>query len=184
MAHANNAQLIEWNGASLAVDRLITWYWTYNTLIHSVALGDVDGDGKVEIVTGGTYSMGQSVAQLCVWDGATLALENVKTWLWYWGAYIYSVALGDVDGDGKSEIVTGGSYYDQTIMRNIAQLRVWDGATIALENDKAWYWTGNTDINSVALGNVDADSQVEIVTGGYYRDGTRNIAQLIVWGLI
>ncbi len=49
----NVAQLIEWNGANLAVDRLTTWYWTSNTVINSVALGDVDGDGQIEVVTGG-----------------------------------------------------------------------------------------------------------------------------------
>ena len=84
-----------------------------------------------------------------------------------------------MDGDGKVEIVTGGFYNDGT--RNIAQLCVWDGATLALENIKTWYWTNDTDIYSVAVGDVDGDGKNEIVTGGYYNDGTRNIAQLCVW---
>ena len=36
-------------------------------------------------------------------------------------------------------------------------------------------------INSVALGDVDGDRQTEIVTGGYFNDGSRNVAQLIEW---
>ena len=64
-------------------------------------------------------------AQLCVWDGATLTLENVKTWYWTSNTVIYSVAVGDVDDDSEAEIVTGGTYNDGT--RANAQLCVWDG---------------------------------------------------------
>ncbi len=79
MVHANVAQLCVWNGSSLALESVKTWYWTGNTVINSVVLGDVDGDGQVEIVTGGYYNDGsRNIAQLCVWNGSSLALENVR----------------------------------------------------------------------------------------------------------
>jgi hypothetical protein len=144
-----------------------------------VAVGDVDNDGSVEIVTGGDYHDGTRLAtQLCVWDGATLALEGVKSWYWTSDTYINSVAVGDVDNDGSVEIVTGGAYWDGTGYN--AQLGVWSGA-LALEGVQTWHWTGNTIITSVAVGDVDNDGQTEIVTGGSYDDGTRNVAQLCVW---
>ena len=66
--------------------------------------------------------------------------------------------------------------------RNRAQLCVWDGSTLALEEVTTWYWTGNTYINSVAVADVDGDGQTEIVTGGLcYVFPNRN-AQLCVWG--
>jgi len=37
-------------------------------------------------------------------------------------------------------------------------------------------------INSVVVGNVDGDAAVEVVTGGYFNDGVRDIAQLTLWG--
>ena len=172
------AQLCVWNGATLALENIKTWYWTTSTYVYSVAVGNVDGDSQVEIVTGGNYYDGaREVAQLCVWNGGTLALENVKAWYWTGNTEIWSVAIGNVDGDGQMEIVTGGNYYDGT--RTNAQLCVWNGVTVVLENVQTWYWTGNTNIRSVAVGNVDGDSWVEIVTGGYYYDGARNVASYV-----
>jgi hypothetical protein len=174
------AQLCIWDGASLTLENVQTWYWTSHTRIYSVAIGDVDGDAQMELVTGGTYSDGTHVvAQLCIWNGATLAFENVKTWYWTSHTYIDSVAVGDVDGDGSMEIVSGGYYWDGS--RYIAQLCVWSGATLASEDIKTWFWTDDTSIDSVAVGDVDGDGSMEIVTGGRYWDGSRDVAQLCVW---
>ena len=40
---------------TLSVDRLTSWYWTDDTQITSMALGDVDGDGQIEVVTAGHF---------------------------------------------------------------------------------------------------------------------------------
>ena len=79
--------------------------------------------------------------QLWVWDGATLALKKNIEWTWApninGASYVSSVAIEDVDDDGKNEISTGG-YNDGT--RNVAQLCVWNGATLVLKNVETWYW--------------------------------------------
>jgi len=130
-------------------------------------------------VTGGYYVGLGNVAQLCVWDGATLTLENVKTWQWGYGTSIYSVALGDVDGDGKEEIVSGGLYVG---LGNVAQLCVWDGATLTLKVFENWQWGNSVSIASVALGDVYGDGKVEVATGGGYSTTTvGSFAQLCVW---
>jgi hypothetical protein len=174
------AQLCVWNGATLGLERVQSWYWTGNTNIRSVVVDDVDGDWKTEIVTGGYYHDGsRNCAQLCVWNGATLGLERVQHWYTTGNTAIFSVAVGDANGDGLAEIVTGGGYNDGT--RVVAQLCVWYGSNLNLEEVKNWYWTGNTQIWSVGVGDVDGDGISEIVTGGYYYDGTRDVAQLCVW---
>jgi hypothetical protein len=175
------AQLCIWDGASLALEGVRTWYWTGDTGIESVAIGDVDADPALEIVTGGWYYDGTRYqAQLCVWDGASLALEGVRTWYWTGETSILSLDIGDVDADPALEIVTGGYYDDGTRYR--AQLCVWDGATLALENVRIWYWTDDTTIWAVDIGDTNGGGDIEIVTGGYYRDGAgRKRAQLCVW---
>ncbi len=163
------------------LENVKTWYWTGSTKISSVMVGQVDGAGGFEIVTAGTYNDGyRDVAQLCVWDGATLSLKNVKTWYWTSSTIINSVADGNVDGDSEMEIVTGGLYYDGS--RFVAQLCIWNGATLTLEDVKTWYWTANTVINSVITGNIDSDNSEEIITGGYYFNTVITSAQMTVWG--
>jgi len=108
-----------------------------------------------------------------------LAVEDISTWYWTSDTEINSVVVADVDDDSDMEIVTGGYFNDGT--RDVAQLLVWDGKTLEVEPLTVWYWTGDTRINSVAIGNVDADVSEEIVTGGYFDDGVILNAQLVVW---
>ena len=175
-----NAQLVVWNGATLAFENVRTWFWTSNTYIESVAVGNVDADADVEIVTGGSFFDGtRDNAQLVVWNGATLAFENVRTWFWASDTYIESVAVGNVDADAGIEIVTGGSYFDNTI--DNAQLVVWTGASLALENIKTWNGGAySAIITSVAYGDVNNDAVVDIVTGGTQFDGIRSNAQITI----
>ena len=172
------AQLVVWDGATLTVENIMSWYWTGDTRINSVAVADVDGDDDMEIVTGGYYTDGVRIAQMVTWDGTTLAVEDITTWYWTSDTEINSVVAENVDDDANIEIVTGGYFNDGD--RDVAQLVTWNGADLAVENIRTWYWTGDTRINSVAVADVDGDDDMEIVTGGYYTDGVR-IAQLVTW---
>ena len=175
-----NAQLAVWNAATLALINVVSWYWTSETQISSVAIGDVNGDGNKEIVTGGSYFDGTFFnSQLAVWNGNTLGLINVKTWRWTSDTQISSVAVANITGTTGLSIITGGSYFDGT--RQNAQLTVWNGVTLALENVRTWFWNSNTYINSVAVGNITGSSSLSIVTGGSFNDGTRLNSQLVVW---
>ena len=127
--------------SAMTLKKVATWFWGGpggETHITSTAIADVDGDGKKEVVTGGYFKQLTAdtyAAQLCVWDAETLALEHVQAWLWGIDTKVASVAVGDVDGDGKKEVVTGGDYFTDT---SYGQLCVWDGATLALENVISW----------------------------------------------
>jgi len=163
------------------------WYWNSDTQISSVAIGDVNGDLKNEIVTGGSFFDGTRFnAQLMVLSASatSTAVTVLNYAFWYWNSdtQISSVAIGDVNGDLKNEIVTGGSFFDGT--RSNSQLMMLSASTtstaMTVLNYAYWYWTSDTYINSVALGNITRSTGLSVVTGGSYFDGTRNNAQLLV----
>jgi len=173
-----NAQLCVWNGATLALENVRGWFWTSDTEISSVAVGSVNS-AALSIVTGGSYFDGTIwSAQLCVWDSVSLTLQSVKTWSWASNTYINSVAILSSGTFSTTSIVTGGSYFDGTRLNS--QLCVFSNA-LNLNSVTSWYWTGNTEITSIA---VISSRPARIVTGGYYNDGTRDNAQLIIWDAV
>ena len=173
-----NSQLCTWNGTTLALENVRVWNWAGDTEISSVTVANISGTNALDIITGGSYYDGTRwVAQLCTWNGATLALENVRVWTG--NTYINSVAAGDISGNKAISIVTGGTYFDGT--RNNAQLVVWNGSTLAFTNVVTWFWTGDTEINSIAVANVTGGTSLNIVTGGDFNDTARLNAQVAVW---
>ncbi len=110
---------------------------TYPSSIDAAAVRNIDGDPALEVVilTGG---------QLLIYDGATRALESVRTLL----VPATSMTIVDVDTDGALEIVLGGSN----------GLHIYGLASGLLEYE-------NPDLLNYGLtvGNVDADPELEIV---------------------
>ena len=84
----------------------VTTYSTgANNYPYSVALGDVNGDGRPDIVSanGSSSTAGVFLGQA---NGGFASMTAYST-----GAFSYprSVALGDVNGDGRLDIVTANS---------------------------------------------------------------------------
>ncbi len=115
------------------------------------------------------------------WTGSGLAVDRLTGWYWTGDTAISSIDIGDVDADGQMEVVTGGYYFDGALENS--QLVVWTGSNLSVWNIQTWFWTGDTTINSVVVGDVNGDFSTEIVTGGEHNDGARWNAQLTVWGI-
>ncbi len=94
---------------------------------NNLFVGDVDGDGVVEIVTGGyMYSQNGSFAtsdapfRIWNWDGQKVTLEASKNWR----GSISCVSAADLNGDGAVEIITSGSIRNQT-GNSTTSLKIW-----------------------------------------------------------
>jgi len=137
--------------------------WPQSTgsyVFSSPALGDLDGEGDLEVVVGSVDS------KVYAWhhDGTPVAGWPQSTG----SDVVSSPALGDLDGDGDLEVVVGS---------NDRKVYAWhhDGTPVA-----GWpQTTGSVVGSSPALGDLDGDGDLEVVVGSsdskvyaWHDDGT------------
>jgi chitodextrinase len=125
-------------------------------------LGDVDGDLDLDVIT--VYNSGQasqvwlnggdnSGSNTGVFTNSGQSLGNNTR---------RSVALGDIDGDGDLDMVAG----------NTVPNRVWfnggdnTGSNTGIFSDSGQA-LGSSSTRAVALGDIDGDGDLDLVTGNY-----------------
>jgi len=165
-----------------------------NTVVNNVKVADVDGDGFAEIVTTGFTYDGQKVeAQLKIWNWTSnsLNLETSQQWGSSDITEAKSVAVGDVDGDGKTEVVTSGgmagygSFAENATEKASAQLSVWrwDGQTLTLKNSTEWTVGQGVMGWNVAVGDLEDTGVDEVVTVGCMYVGTLCDPDMRIWAM-
>jgi hypothetical protein len=100
---------------------------------------------------------------------------------------VNNVKIGDVDGDGTSEIITAGFAYDGE--KIAAQLTIWNwnGQDLTLEGTQEWTTQDIVEARALSINDVDGDGRKEIITSGVsalsgsFTSGAPEWAQLRVW---
>jgi hypothetical protein len=141
----------------------------HDTVWSSPALFDVDGDGKDEIFVGGDDT--------CCWNGHedggqvhALDWENgtvVERWKKMPDeAVMGSPAIGDINGDGRMEMVVTTARNYQTIdSRRIFAWHLDDGSTVP-----GWPQAASSFVTaSPALGDLNGDGVPEVIVGSWDR---------------
>jgi hypothetical protein len=135
-----------WNG-TINLEASEQWTSYDITELKSIAVNDADGDGKMDIITSGvTAGSGgfaqnatiKEYAQLKVWswDGHALSLKQSKDWNVDEGVCAWQDGTGDLDNDGKIEIVTVGCSYKSTLCD--PNLRIWSLPPLAIATSPSY----------------------------------------------
>ena len=125
---------------------------------HSLALGDVDGDGDLDVVAG---NLGKT-NKLYLNGGGTLFTSVTGTDVGSETESTYSLALGDVDGDGDLDVVAGDHDANKKLYLNNGTTAPFNSGTIAIAVGSETDYTFG-----LALGDVDGDGDLDVVAGSY-----------------
>jgi hypothetical protein len=134
----------------------------------SVAIGDLDGDGKPDLAVANYSSVNVSVFRNISTSGTVSFAPKID---FATGSEPYSVAIGDLDGDGKPDLAvanSGSSSNNVSVLRNIST-----SSTVSFAA-KVDFATG-TGPSSVVIGDLDGDRKLDLATAN---NGSNNVSVL------
>ena len=126
---------------------------------YYASVGDFDGDGKIDLVCTSNIS-GSNLTLL----RNTSTVDSISFQPTYWNCSVspLNIAIGDMDGDGKPDLVINGNNNgaDMAILVNTTS-----GSTITFGPEKLF---SNYSSSAVSLADIDGDGKLDILGSGNY----------------
>lgn len=118
---------------------------------QSIAAGDFNGDGKLDLAVGNSGSNNVSVL-LGIGNGTFQQAINFHAGV----NGVFCIALGDLDRDGRVDLVVGGNSLSIAVL-----LGRGDGTFTP-----ATFWLTGVDARSIVVGDINADGKADVVADG------------------
>ena len=136
-----------------------SWSSELANISHGVVLGDLDGDGDLDLVCANGYFEGQSNT---LYENVDGSLSSSPSWSSGPANTTASVALGDLDGDGDLDLVCG----------NVGSNTLYENVDGSLSPVPIWSSGPENETGSVALGDMDGDGDLDLVCGNWGQSNT------------
>ena len=121
-----------------------------------LALGDINGDGHLDVVAGNDGSR----AKYYLNDGLGLPFDTIEEGrsIFLIGSDVVAIALGDLNGDGRLDAVLKERGENLYIRMNSGSEDPWDDLRATMGDD-------TFNMRAIALGDMDGDGDLDMVTG-------------------
>lgn len=128
---AGRIQLFENTNGSFNSISSITGTREHQWIGYRLAAGDIENDGRLEVVSTG-FEESNSIVQMWTWNNSwreryTIRSSESNTF------FGYDIALEDVNDDGKDDLLIGEPYYNSDKALEVGRLTIFKGTNNLLE---------------------------------------------------